>query len=137
MLDRKDVIIAEHAQRRDKLGPPLIRVTVADRAENPGAVALIRVLLGVKHARLRQVGVVDLGVLGVYVVDGIAQNANRLDRIDALPEHVARVEVRADRWPGNLTKPKHRLRAVDYEPGVHLDGDLDAMIGGELAVLRP
>jgi len=34
-------------------------------------------------------------------------------------------------------QPQHRLRVVDHEARVHLDGDLHAVVAGELGVARP
>ena len=85
----------------------------------------------------RQIAVVDLGVLGVDVKDGVAQHADGGDGVDALPEHVAGVEVAADRGAGDGAQAEHGFRAVDDEARMHLDGDLHAMIGGEFAVLGP
>ena len=41
------------------------------------------------------------------------------------------------RRPGDGAQLEHRLGTVDHEARMHLDGDLDAVIGGELRVLRP
>src|SRR5689334_12443255 len=60
VLDRKDIIVAEHAQRRSELLPPLRAVSVAARAEDPRPIALVRIALGVEHAGQRQVAVVNL-----------------------------------------------------------------------------
>src|SRR5436305_1924075 len=54
MLDREHVIVAEHAERRDEFAPPLLAVAVAAGAEDPRAMALIGVTLGIQHARQRQ-----------------------------------------------------------------------------------
>ena len=85
---------------------------------------------------MRQVAVVDLRVFGVHVEDGIAQNADGGDGIDALPEHVAGIVVAADGVAGDRAQPQHGFRAVDDEAGMHLDGDLHAVILGELARVR-
>src|ERR1044071_7697073 len=50
VLDRENVIVAEHAQRRSELLPPLLAVAVAAGAEDPRPVALVGVALGVEHA---------------------------------------------------------------------------------------
>jgi hypothetical protein len=52
---------------------------VAAGPKNPGAMALIGVGLCIQHARERQVTFVDLGVLGMDVIDGIAQQPNSRD----------------------------------------------------------
>ncbi len=137
VLDGEHVIVAVHAQSRDEFLPPAIWMAVAAGAEDPGAVLLVGILLGVEHAGLRQVVIVDLRVFGVDVEDGIAQDADRLDGVDALPEHVARIVVAADAIARDGAQLQHRLRAVDDEPGMHFDGDLHAVIFGELAVLGP
>src|SRR5439155_8081059 len=60
VLDGQNVVIAEHAQRRDELSPPRVGVAVAAGAEDPGAIPFVRILLGVEYAGLRQVRIVDL-----------------------------------------------------------------------------
>src|SRR5690242_15277279 len=72
VLDGEHVVVAEHAQRGGELLPPLLAVAVAAGAEDPGAVALVGIRLGIEHAGEGQVAVVDLGVLGVHVEDGVA-----------------------------------------------------------------
>ena len=66
----------------------------------------------------------------------VAQHADGGDGVDPLPEHVARVVVAADRRSRDGAQLQHGFRAVDHEPGMHLDGDFDAVIGGELRLLR-
>ena len=67
----------------------------------------------------------------------IAQDADGRDGIDALPEHVAGIVVAADAGAGDGAQLQHGFGAVDDEAGMHLDRDLDAVIGGELALLGP
>ena len=73
----------------------------------------------------------------MHVENRIAQNADGLDRIDALPEHMARIVVAADRRTGDRAQLQQRLRAIDDEAGMHLDRDLDAVIFRELRVPGP
>src|ERR1700749_3700099 len=112
-------------------------MSVTARAEDPAAVPLIEVGLGVEHASGRQIRRIDLRVFGVYVKDGIAQNANGCDGINLLPEEVAWIEVAADAWPRDGAQFQHCFRTVCHEARMHLDRNLDAVIGGELSVLRP
>ena len=137
MLDGEHVVVAEHAQRGDEFLPPLGAVAVAAGAEDPAAVGFVGVGLGVEHAGARQVGRVDLRVLGVDVEDGVLEHADGGDGIDVLPEHVAGIEIAADAGPGDGAQLEHGLRAVDDEAGMHLDGDLHAVVGGEFPVLAP
>ena len=67
---------------------------------------------------------VDMGVLGVDVEDGVAEHADGLDRIDALPEHVAGIVVASHGGARDRAQLEQGLRAVGDEAGVHLDGDL-------------
>src|SRR5580658_8023467 len=96
MFDRQRGIVAEHPQRRDKLAPPLGPVTVAASTENPAAVALMSVRFRIEHASAWKVGWVNLRVLGMDVEDGASKYANGGDRIDALPEEMAGIEVATD-----------------------------------------
>ena len=65
------------------------------------------------------------------------EHADGGDRIDALPEEMARIEVATHVRSCDGAQPEHRLRAIDDEPGMHFDGDLHAVVGGELRVLDP
>ena len=114
-----------------------LAVAVAAGAEDPGAVALVGIALGIQHAGERQVALVDLRILGVNMIDAVVQHADGGDRIDALPEHMARVVIAAHRFAGDGAQFQHRLRAVDHEAGVHLDGDLHAVIRGEPGMPGP
>src|SRR5438045_3349095 len=73
----------------------------------------------------------------MHVEDGVAQHANRRDRIDALPEHVARIVIAADAFAGDLAQLEHGFGTVDHEPRMHFDRDLYAVILGELADFGP
>src|SRR4051812_20638460 len=112
-------------------------MSVAARAEDPGSIALIGVLLCIENACLRQIVIVNLSIFSVYVEDSISQHADRLDGIDTLPEHVAWIVVTADAIASDGAQLQHRFGTVDYEPGMHLDGDFDAVVFGELAMLNP
>ena len=98
VLDREHEIVAKHAQRGDKLVPPLGAVSVAARAEDPAAIALVGVGLGIEHAGARQVDRVKLRIFGVDVEDGAFEDADGGDGIDALPEEMARIEVATHDW---------------------------------------
>src|SRR5579872_5886507 len=119
VLDRQDVIVPEHAQRGNELFPPLGAVAVAAGAEDPGPILLVGIELGIEHARRRQVSAVDLGILGVDVENSVAQDTDGGDGVDALPEHVARVVIAAERFTGDRAQPEQRLRAVGNEAGMH------------------
>jgi hypothetical protein len=71
------------------------------------------------------------------VEDGVAQDPDGRDGINLLPEHVAGVVVGAQVLATGLPQPQQRLRAVDDEAGMHLDGDLDAVVRRELDALAP
>ena len=60
------------------------------------------------------------GVLHVHVVDAVGEGADELDRVDALPEQVAGVEVEAELGPV-VEGLEGRLGRVDVE------GDLGGM----------
>ena len=77
MLDGDGIVIAHHAQRAHHVLPDLIVVAVAHRTEDPGTMDFVAVMLGVQHALGLGVDLVDLGVLGVEEVDGVARAAGR------------------------------------------------------------
>ncbi len=54
-----------------------------------------------------------------------------------LPKHVAGIVVAADVVAGNGAELKHGFRAVNDEPGMHLDRDFYAVVAGEFSVLGP
>src|SRR5580704_12691810 len=137
MLDGEHRIVTKHAQSGDELSPPFGSVTVAAGAEDPAAFALVVVGFGIEHAGTRKVGRVKLGVFGVGVENCALEYADGANRIDTLPEEMARIEVATYAGSCDGAQPEHRLRAIDYEPRVHFDGDLHAMVSGELRVLGP
>ena len=137
MLNRQDVVVAVHPQGGDKFLPPFSAVAVAAGAEDPAAVALVSVGLGVENAGADKVGRIELGILGMDVKDGVAEDADGADGIDALPEHVTGIVVTADGGPGDLAQAQHGFRTVDDEAGVHLDGDADAVVGCKFCFFDP
>ena len=50
---------------------------------------------------------------------------------------MARIVVATDTLAALTAEAEHRFRIIDDEAGMHFDGDLHAVIGGELATLRP
>ena len=132
MLDGDGVVVADHAQRAHHVLPNLVVVTVAHGAEDPGAVDFVAVVLGVQHAVGLGVDLVDLGVLGVEEVDGLAQVADGVDRVNALPEQMRGIEVRADEGAYGLAQTKQRFGVVDAEARVHFQRDfLHPVRGGK------
>src|SRR3954471_4912373 len=105
------MVVPGHAQGTDDLAPGSLRVSVADRAERPGAVAYPLVRLTVENAVQAHVGGIHVRVLGVRVEDGarVAERANGLHWLDSLPEEVARVEVGADLGAGGVAQAQQRL----------------------------
>ena len=65
------------------------------------------------------------------------QYADGGDGIDGLPEEMTRIEVATYIRSGDGAQPEHRLRVVDNESRMHFDGDLYAVVGGELCVFDP
>src|ERR1043165_8088588 len=88
MFDREYIIVTEHAQRGDEFTPPFGIVSIPAGTEDPRAITLIGVLLGIQNAGYGQISAIYLGVFGVHVKDRIPEDANGCDRIDTLPEHV-------------------------------------------------
>ena len=138
MLDGQDLIVAAEAEVGDHVSPVGLAVAVAHGAEDPGAVQLVGVVLGVQHAVGGGVVLVDLGVLGVDVVDGALQLADGGHGIHALPDQVRGIEVGADHGTHGLTQAEQGGGVVDAEAGVHLKGDVGDVVGqGEGAGLLP
>ena len=75
MLDADSVVIADHAQVRDHILPICVVVAVADGAEYPRAVNLVRIGLSVEHAVDGGVIFVYLRVLGVEMEDSVAERS--------------------------------------------------------------
>ena len=99
MFDRKHIIVAEHSERLGKLFPPLGAMAITAGAEDPSAVSLISVGLRVEYPRQRQIGRIQLRVLGMNVEDRVTKNSDGRDWIDTLPEHVAGIVVAANGRP--------------------------------------
>src|ERR1039458_3397671 len=118
MLDGEYVIVAKHAQGRDKLAPPLRSVTVTASSKDPGAIALLGVQLGIEHAGARQVSRVNLSILGMDVgVDlrggdvGVAEQALHTAQIGAVLHHVGGAtvaqHVRSEEHTSELQSLRH------------------------------
>ena len=72
------------------------------------------------------------------MVNGIPEQPDRGDRVDALPEQVAGVEVAAYLRTYRRAQPQQLLRAVHDIAGVHLQADpVDAVFLGEGHLLLP
>src|SRR5258708_19922826 len=99
MLYGEPVIIAEHAQRRNELFPPLGAMAVAAGAEDPTPIALIGVVLGVEHTGPGQVRSVYLRVFCVHVAVGVPQHANPGDGMGSLPTHITAPLIASKRAP--------------------------------------
>lgn len=138
MLDADSVVIADHAQVRDHILPICEVVAVADGAEYPRAVDLVRIGLGVKHAVDGGVIFVYLRVLGVEMEDSVAERSDAGNGIHALPDEVARVKVRAEFGTDCLAYLEHALGVVDAEARMKLEGYLvNAVLLGESDGLSP
>ena len=66
-----------------------------------------------------------------------SEQADGVGDIDVLPEQVRRVEVRADPFVSRFAQAKHPAGFVHQHVGVHLDGDVDTVVGGVLREVRP
>ena len=106
-------------------------MAISDRPKSPGALGDLAVGFVVVAAVHGNVVAVHIAVFTVDVVNGIAQLANGSNRVYAIPEKVARIQVCAHRRAGCRAHPQHGLNVVDQHAGVDLDPDLDAMIAGE------
>src|ERR1039457_4662444 len=47
------------------------------------------------------------------------------------------IKVAADGLSCDRAEPEHGLRVIHHKPGMHLDGDLDAVVRGEFGVANP
>ncbi len=138
MLDADGAVVADHAQGREEVVPPREVVAVAAGPENPRAVELVAVVLGVEHAVDFGVLFVHLCIFGVDMEDRFAaERAHGFDWIDALPEEVAGVEIRAEVLAAGIAQPQERFGVVDHEPGMGLEGDFHPVIRGELRLVGP
>jgi hypothetical protein len=83
-------------------------------------------------------GVVDAHVLGRGVDDELAEVVDGGDRVDALPEQVGGIHLRADvRRRDRLDEAFERGRVEHEVVRVHLDGDLHPVVGGEAIEVAP
>lgn len=132
MLYADGVVVADHAQVGDHVLPICVVVAVADGAEYPRAVDLVRIGLSVEHAVDGGVIFVYFRVLGVEMEDSVAERSYAGDGIHALPNEVARIEVCAELGADGLAYFEHTLGVVDAEAGMKLEGYLvNAVLLGE------
>ncbi len=129
MFNGDDAVIARLAQLAENSAPGVLAVAVTHGAENPRALVDAVEGRGVQDAVDRRVVGVDGGVLGMEVVDGALERPDGGDDVDALPEEVGGIEVRADDRADGLAQAKQRGGVVDAEAGVELKGNLvDAVL---------
>ena len=98
VLDADDPVVADGAHCAEDVRPLLQAMTEPDGAELPGPAGHIAEALHVGEAVIRSVDGVYHRVLGVHV-EKTARPAEvpcRLRRLDALPPHVAGIEVRTE-----------------------------------------
>src|SRR5262245_31394042 len=138
MLHRKRAVIANHAESRDKAAPEMPRVTIADGAENPGAIGLIAVMARIKHAVDFRIPFMNRQVFGVDMPDRAFEGPNGGARIDALPEQMRGIEIGADDRPRSFPQFQQRVWVVDDKAGMHLQRNfLNALAFRELRRLPP
>src|ERR1700754_2932365 len=106
-------------------------------SEDPCTILLIRIGLRVEHPRQRQIGRVQLRVLGMNMEDRLAKNSDSRNWIDTLPEHVARVVVASNSRTCQRTQSQHCLGAIHDNPRMHLHRDLYSVLRSEPSVLYP
>lgn len=125
VFDADGTVIASEAQGGDDLLPGFGTVAVAAGAEEPGTLFFLGVRLGVQNSDDARVHVVDFAVLGVNVEDRVAEHANGVGRVDALPPQVAGIEVDADLWAAGDTQFPSRFGIVDQKAGMGLQRHAD------------
>ena len=96
VLDGHNLVVANETEVRDHISPVVETVAVAYAAEDPRAVSLVAVVLGIKDTELGGVVLVDLGILGVEVIDCALQLTDSRNGVDSLPDKVRGVEVSTD-----------------------------------------
>src|ERR1700730_3976959 len=126
VLDAQNAVVAGDAQCAHEVAPELLVLAVPDAAERPRPLRKTPVVLRVEHAVHADVRAVEIDVLGVHVEDRtrLTEFAHRNERIDALPDKVTRIEVRADLRTGGFAEAQHRLGVVDEEAGMRFERDL-------------
>ncbi len=124
MLDREDAVIAAEAEIGDEVTPIGLAVTVADGTEDPSAMELIAVVLGIENTVLCGVIVIDFGILCMNVVDGACQLADRGNGIHALPNEVRGIEVCADNITDRRAETEQCFGVIDAKARVHFECDM-------------
>ena len=137
MLDGEYVVITDHLEGRNQVGPKLAPVAVADGTEQEGAVFLVAVGLRIQDAVDHIIHVIHFRVFGVAMEDSLTQYANGGAGIDALPEHMTGIEVATQSGARLSAQAQHGLRIVDRKPRMHLDGNAHAVVLRELGALAP
>ena len=117
MLNRKHVVVADHAEIGNEITPPRQRMAVADGAECPRAMQNVAVGFGIKCTVDRGVVGVNAGVFGMDMEDraGCTQHAYGGNRVNALPPKMRRVKVCADLRPGGVAEPEQGFGVVDQK----------------------
>ena len=132
MLNADGAVVADGPQCGEDGLPVGSVIAEAQSAENPGAVELVAVVLGVQHAVDGHVAAFHLDVLGVDVEDAVTQLPQHGHGVHPLPDQMAGVEIGADLRADGGAQALERLAVVAHEAGVQLQGNLrHAVLPGE------
>jgi hypothetical protein len=132
VLDADYAVVTLLLEHANEWLPEFIAVAEAAGAEEP--TAIVQVTIAARVERAVDLGIVriDGRVFAVHVEDAalVTEYAGGFDRIDALPEEVRGIEVRAELPATGFAEAQDGFGVVDGEAGVGFEGDLDAFVGG-------
>ena len=113
VLDAEHVIVACNRQRGAKLRPPFLAMAVAKGDVVPGALAKLIARHGLENAVGRRDRRVEARILGMDMIDRIAERADRHDGISPHPHEMARIEVRAHRLSHGIAQVHQCPHVID------------------------
>lgn len=138
MLDADDVVIAHLAEGAEEPLPQQAVVTVTNGPKRPRTRLDLLQRGRVEDAIATDSLGIEVDVLGVNVVRGIAKRAHGHDCVDALPEEMTRIEVGADFATHRFPKPEQGRGVVDDKAGVHFKAELaNPVVASKRRLLLP
>ena len=129
MFNAHNAIVSRGLQSGDHFLPFLFSGAVPHGAENPSTVFNIAIMFGVQDTDPSCIVGIDPGIFGMEMIDGTLQHPNTGHRVNTLPDQMAGIKISADFRADGLAQSQQRLRIIDTESRMHLQGNLFDAVG--------
>src|SRR5437660_1588054 len=108
------------------------RITIADRAEYPGTIYLVFIMLGIEDPVPFRIPTMNRRIFRMHMPNSPFERANGRAGIYPLPEQVRRIEVCPYDRPGRFAQFEQCFGIINDKARMHLKPNLaDAILFGE------